>query len=406
MFQVLKRFVPACVFVALMPFPAFVFGQSSGPASVAFQIDPAHTGTTQFTPTFHTPLGRLWQVDLGAEVSYPLIADGMVFVTYANPVSYGTNVIALDESTGQVRWGPVPIQGTYFWSNAAYDDGRIYVVNFDGLMQAFNAGDGSLAWSVLLPYQYAFTSPPTAKDGMVYVGGAGEGGTVYALDDSNGALLWTEAVENGDSSSPALFEEGVYVSYSCPQVYSFDALTGATLWYYSGPCEGGGGRTPVARDGKLYVRDEVSTPSGYIFDTATSDLLGRFDAQSVPAIGPELGFFLQEGTLRGIDLASNDVQWSFAGDGHIEAAPIVIDDTVLIGSASGNLYALNAQSGTVTWQTQVGAPILGPDEYNAILRTGLGAGDGIVVVPASNLLTAYRPVPESIFADGFEAAQP
>ena len=29
-------------------------------------------------------------------------------------------------ATGQVSWGPVAISGTYFWSNAAYDDGRLY----------------------------------------------------------------------------------------------------------------------------------------------------------------------------------------------------------------------------------------------------------------------------------------
>jgi hypothetical protein len=35
------------------------------------------------------------------------------------------------------------------------------------------------------------------------------------------------------------------------------------------------------------------------------------------------------------------------------------------------------------------ASIQAPDEWNAVLTTGLGAGDGPLIVPAGNVLAAY-----------------
>jgi outer membrane protein assembly factor BamB len=76
--------------------------------------------------------------------------------------------------------------------NAAYESGKVFVVNNDGLMKAFDAPTGTLLWSVLLPDQFFFTSPPTAANGIVFTRGAESGGTVYAVDESN----WSSAKDN------------------------------------------------------------------------------------------------------------------------------------------------------------------------------------------------------------------
>ena len=154
------------------------------------------------------PLEMKWSRDFSSSgvdtISYPLIAGGMVFVTTANANgNYGNTLWALDENTGMTIWS-VDLPGTYFFADAAYGSGKVFVVNFDGLMKAFDAGSGTLLWSVNLPDQYAVTSAPTAVNGIVFIGGAGSGGTVYAVDETNGAVLWTMPVENGDSSSPAV----------------------------------------------------------------------------------------------------------------------------------------------------------------------------------------------------------
>jgi len=359
--------------------------------AVAYQINPSHTGFVKTGPP--PPLQKRWEVDLGGPISYPLIAEGKVFVTVSNTSTYGTRLYALDAATGQVVWGPINISGTYYWSNAAYEAGRVFVVNFDGLLKAFDAGTGTLLWSRQLPGQYAFSSPPAAFEGIVYTGGAGSGGTVYAVDAENGAVLWTAPVENGDHSSPAISLDGVYVSYACAQAYKFDRLTGALLWHYSTSCSGGGGRTPVYYCGRLYVRDWATSPSGYILDSETGNLLGHYDAYNdpSPAVDGDLGVFLNYGTLEVRNLETGAVMWSFAGDGGLSSAPIIVNRFVYIGSTSGNLYALDPRSGQEVWSTNVGVGIPGPDEHNVSQPlTGLGAGEGLLVIPAGNLLIAFE----------------
>ena len=94
-------------------------------------------------------------------------------------------------------------------------------------------------------------------NGIVYTSGAGDGGTVYAVRESDGTLLWTQEVENGDDSAPAVTSDGVYVSYACPQTYKFNPTSGDLIWHFSGQCEGGGGESVAIYNGQVYVRDLV-----------------------------------------------------------------------------------------------------------------------------------------------------
>ena len=165
----------------------------SGPTSaVTYQIGISHGGYSGDT-TIVAPLSRRWSRTFTGPVSYPIVADHRVLVTVADSGSSGTNLYALNQVTGAIIWSR-PISGTTFWSGAAYDSGRVFVVNFDGLLRAFNAFTGRRQWSTYLPGQFAFSSPPTASRGIVYTGGAGLGGTVYAVSEKTGSVLWTQRV--------------------------------------------------------------------------------------------------------------------------------------------------------------------------------------------------------------------
>jgi outer membrane protein assembly factor BamB len=307
---------------------------------------------------------------------------------------------ALDQATGAVLWSKA-ISGTYSFSADAYDNAQIFVVNYDGLLQAFNANTGALAWSNQLPGQYAFTSPPTAANGVVYVGGAGSGGTLYAVDELSGGLLATQPVMNGDHSSPALSSGRVFVSYACNQAYAFAETTLNSLWHYTTGCEGGGGKTVVYASGRIYTRD---FNGNLILDAATGSLLGTFTPANTTALAPAVdqttlySLTWPNGSsganvLSAQSLANGTTTWTFNGDGQLDTAPILIStpagEFVIEGSASGVLYALNAASGAVVWSANVGAAIAQPDEQNADQLTGLAAGQGLLVVPAGNTISAY-----------------
>jgi len=357
-------------------------------SSVAYQVDPAHTGN-QPSSSLTTPLTRQWTVDLVGKVSYPLVADGRVFVTVAKVDSQGTRLHALDLQTGMPVWGPIDIAGDYSWSNAAYDYGKVYVVNFNGMLTAFDASTGNTLWAKQLPRQYAFTSPPTATRGMVFVSGAGIGGTVYGVDGADGSVLWTASVENGDSSSPAVSATGVYVSYVCAQIYDFAPLTGISLWHHSSGCEGGGGKTPVLYGGQLWTRDWAT--SNLVLDAATGAAAGSFPASAIPAFAGARGFFLASGTLQARDVGTLSLLWTFSGDGTLASPPLVVNDTVYIGSSAGKLYALDAATGSAQWSDSLDWGISASDEQNdGQPLAGMGAGGDSLLVPAGSHLVCYR----------------
>jgi outer membrane protein assembly factor BamB len=379
-----------------------VFQPTPSPApplsqSVTYQIDYAHSGRATFGgngPTF--PPGAPWSTTLNGVVSYPLIADGKVFVTTnvnSSGATDGTSLYALDLVTGNAVWGPVSISGSRHSSGHTLDHGRLFVLSYNGLLRSFDAATGTLGWSTQLLNQSSFNATPTAVNGVVYVSASGQAGTVYAVDGATGNLLWTVGVTGGNDSSPTVSEDGVFVSYPC-QVYKFQPLSGATLWHYAGPCSGGGGKTSVYANGELFVRDPSVDPPNQIFDAATGTLLGSFSATVIPAFSAQTGFFLVGDTLRAIDQASRNTLWTFMGDGGLVTAAIVIDNAVIIGSTTGTIYALNASNGNMLWSGTTGVPIDGPVEPNVSRpMPGLGAGEGYLVVPAGNVLTGWRLVP-------------
>jgi outer membrane protein assembly factor BamB len=360
-------------------------------AAVAYQLDAAHDGYSA-RGVAAPPLTRQWSRDLGGTVSYPVIAGGRVFATAVSPTGHGFTLYALDARTGADAWGPVALTGTYPFSALTYGDGRVYVLNVDGVLTAFDAATGSQVFSVQLPGQYDFTSPPTFRAGVVYTGGAGSGGTLYAVDAATGAVRWTQPVMNGDSSSPAVTATGVYVSYACEQAYAFDPATGTPLWHHDGECEGGGGRTPVVGDNGLWIRDDAIAPPTVLnlADGTARGTFGTGNSTPAPAIHNGTGYFVAGGTLQARRTATPLTPlWTFTGDGQLVTAPILVNGYVYVGSSAGQLYAVDPATGTAVWSTAVGAPITHPDEHNSVPLTGLAAAQGHLLVPATNTLTSY-----------------
>ncbi len=264
----------------------------------------------------------------------------------------------------------------------------MFAVNSNGLLTAFDAATGASDWSRTLSGQYMFTSPPTAVGGYVYVGGAGSGGTLYAVSEASGALAWTGQVENGDHSSPAVDANGVYVGYACDQDYAFAPVGGSLLWHHSTGCEGGGGKTPVLAGGDLFSRD--GGEGDVILSASNGSVLGGFSSTFAPAAAGGALYTASTGTLSAIgDWGFGTTAWTFGGDSQIDTAPIVVGLLVFEGSASGELYALDAQSGATVWSTGTGHAFTAPDEQNAVPLSGLGAGENTLIAPAGNMLMAY-----------------
>lgn len=383
----------ACILVLMT---SGVYAQSD--LAVTYQINAHHTGAIS-TPTLVPPLKTKWSVDLGASVSYPLIAEGKVFVI-AGAIGQ-VNLYALDASTGSTLWGPVLIpEGAYGWAAAAYDNGTVYVVPntlpglSNGELIAYSSANGNELWTAKLMGQYFFTAPPTAGNGFVYTSGAGAGGTVYAVKESDGTVEWTASVMNGDNSSPVVTLSGVYVSYVCPQTYKFNPTTGKQIWHYSGPCEGGGGATPVLYNGLLYVRDWASSygHNGHILSAASGQLVGNFDADFAPALANNTAFYVQSSELKAVNTKTQTTIWSATpANGSYSTPPIFVNGIVYVGTSSGYLLGYHSNSGKSAVSLNLGYPISASETGSVgTPESGLGAGQSMLVVPASTHLIALE----------------
>lgn len=376
-------------------------GQTSTDVAVTYQINRTHTGaksTLGVTP----PLTVQWTKDLSATVAYPLIAGGKVFVLAGDASAGKVDLYALDLATGTTLWGPILIpQGAYWWAAAAYDNGKVFVVPNttpglgSGAMYAFDASSGSTLWIATLPGQYFFTAPPAALNGIVYTSGAGGGGTVYAVRESDGKVLWTASVMNGDNSSPVVTGTGVYVSYVCPQTYKFAPKTGALIWHYSGPCEGGGGATPVLYQGLLYVRDWSSSlgHNGDVLNATTGAVVGFFDANFAPAFANGKAFYVQSNSVKAVNTTYGTTLWTAtppSGDSY-STPPIVVDGVVYIGTNTGKLLGYKPGTGKNVVSMNLGSPISAQETGSVgSPESGLTAAQGFLLVPASTHLIALH----------------
>jgi outer membrane protein assembly factor BamB len=301
-----------------------------------------------------------------------------------------SEVLSIDGKTGRIIWSRyVP----RMYSAPAYDAGRIYVVNHDGWLHGLNARTGALLWSKKLPHMWVFSSPPTARHGIVYLSGSGANGMVYAVDGATGGVLWMHRVMSGFYCPPTVTEDAVFATFP-GNAYRFDAMTGAKEWHYNLWISGGWGKASALYLNRLYTRGVVNDgyPKVTTFDPVTGQLIQTIKpvAYSLPALWRGMGFFLEVG-LVARRLSTSEVIWRVRRPDHyLKPAPIVVNGKVVVGSMEGELFIYDAMSGRLLQKIDIGDP-----DYSYFSETdpplkGYAAGEGLLVVPHLDRLIALK----------------
>ena len=277
----------------------------------------------------------------GAGGISPLLVNGIVYVVSTDINQGPYYVYALRASDGAV-----------LWHHASYDyapvivNGVAYVTSPDGLV-ALQATDGTLLWSYAL--SNTFFPPPIVLNGIVYTIGlkvslaaaaAHTGGyllrtsietvpreekmpfksgvsSVYALQVSNGDLIWHYTMNNGKDSWVTLFSvvnEVVYTGTNAVDsgksyISALQGSDGTLLWRYT----------------------TVGTPTGALV------------ANRVIYIGSD------SGTLYALRANNGSVLWRNLVIGFVFNTPILVGGSVYVGAASGIVYALQATTGSLRW---------------------------------------------------------
>jgi len=208
-------------------------------------------------------------------------------------------------------------------------NGSLYSDNY-----AFNAATGAVLWQ----NELAISSPPTVVNGVEYVGGGMfPSNFLYAVNATNGTILWSYPVGNYVYSAPNVVNGVVYFGCDDDNLYALNAATGALLWKYTT---------------QSYIDASPAVANGVVYIGSADHNLYALDATT--------------GTLR----------WKYMTFGRVLSAPSVAGNVVYVGSSSPdlNFYALNATTGALVWNSQ-----MNPNGYGAG-RNSPAVANGIVYV--------------------------
>lgn len=258
----------------------------AGPASAmatAYLNNPAHTSAA-LDPSLAPPLAAIWSFatpSVELSISYPLIAGGRVYFVYGSTATNAAaQLTAVDEHTGAPIWGPVDLVADGI-AGQAYDGEQVFTVDSTGVVRSFDAATGAPGWTTTLS---SSPGPPTAYKGLLYVANAG---TLTALDEATGQVTWTATLGYGiGATSPAVTDDGVFVSAACGDLSAFDRTAGSVLWHHLSTCGAFAGQ-PMVFDGRVYLEESEPEAQVDIFDVGSGGLLASLPCFIPPAFDPQ-----------------------------------------------------------------------------------------------------------------------
>jgi hypothetical protein len=369
-----------------------------------FQVNSGLTGYV-YGAGVVPPLTKAFTFTTGWQNDYIPIDGGRAYAfafpggTYGGSTSLQLDAVSL--SSGKLAWSQTLDEVNSGNNLAVVDGGRVFAAVSgqqagtavgDIVLSAINETTGALAWRDTLPEQ-VFPNSLIAANGVLYLEGDGEGGTVYAINESNGARDWT--TDTYDSNPLTLAGNVLVLTGTQGDSCALNAQTGALVWEHSQYCSGGGQGLASYDGTHVWGKDPGGGNEGYVYNPSTGAVVNRF-----PGYAPAFGYHeavhdvtSSAGTLeiQAFNPSSMSTRWTFnepnASTNPMGSMPLLADGYVFAEGSHATVWALNACTGASVWSGSAGskAPYEGFDPL-----PGLSAGDGYLVAPAQIKFTAFR----------------
>jgi outer membrane protein assembly factor BamB len=272
-------------------------------------------------------LRRAWRRNIGggsnrkARLSAPpVVSDGKLFV-----VDTDNEVVAYNAASGSRLWrtrlrSDERRDREFRLGGVSYGDGRVYVSIGFGAVAAFDANTGREIWRTAT--SGPMHAPPTAADGRVFA--VSFDNELFAFDAQTGEVLWTyqslsESARILTASSPAVQGEFVVAPSASGELTVLRADNGRVLW------------------------SDALTRSG-----RTTALSALNDIAGSPVIYDGMVFAVsQSGILAAYELRTGQRLWSQpAGGIHM---PWVVGDYLFIMTTEGQVACLSRLDGATIW---------------------------------------------------------
>lgn len=288
-------------------------------------------------------------------------------------------------------------------------DGRVYTLDTDSSLRAFDAANGKLQWKIDVASE--------TEDDRVISGGIGYGekrlfvtngyNEILALLPSDGRILWRKKIASPSRAAPTVLNGQVYVATLDNRLTALDVETGAFLWDFQGANETAGlvGAASPALDGEMIV---AAFSSGELaaLRAANGTLLwgdnlsnlrrvgqgggvtGLADIKGLPVIDSGIVIAVSfSGKLVAIDQVSGARIWQREISG--SETPWVAGNTVYTLSSDNQLIALGRESGVIYWVSDL-TQDKGDDQI--VLTGPIMAGGRLIVAGTDGMMIEVNPL--------------
>ena len=276
-------------------------------------------------------LGQAWAVSIGEGGSLrarlaaaPVVGDGRVYT-----IDTQATVRAFDAQSGATAWATQfgterANRASLFGGGVAFDNGRIYATNGLGYVAALDARNGGIIWQVH-PTGPLRGSPTVVGDTLYVIT---QDNQIYSLKTSDGSTNWSQAAALEiagifGSASPAVGQGTVVAGFSSGELNAYRYENGRIVW-----------QDALARTS---IRTSVSSLSDIDADPV-------IDNGQVIAIG-------QGGRMVGMELITGQRMWELNLAGI--ATPWVAGDWIFVVTSDAKLMAIARATGKVRWITQL-----------------------------------------------------
>jgi outer membrane protein assembly factor BamB len=319
------------------------------------------------------PFDTLWRLDTGFEFfSAPAICENLIYI--------GCNdgrIRCINTASGSTVWSYGITCG--MCGEAAVDSQRVYFGGQDGYVYALGRDSGNLEWSAGLGY-HVFADVAILADTLIVTGNSI--GQIAALDSSDGSVVWDQTAGglvlgpcvvdslvvfstedgvlvvynasgnqlwkrdfSGQASAPSATPEAVFAGFSDGVVRRMDLHSGETIWETD--LTSSSSRTvlsrPVLVDSVLLVGSCDSRL--VLLDAADGTVKWetRFEnwIQVPPVVAGSVVFVAgDDQRLHLLEFETGAKLDSLEIGGYSGTAPLYLDGIIVLGTASGELFAL------------------------------------------------------------------
>lgn len=257
--------------------------------------------------------------------------------------------------------------------SATYDNGVVYIGSYDHNVYALNATNGQLIWKY--PSEGGVAVRPAVSEGQVIFGS--EDGNLYSVLARSGRLSWSYEVEGPIRSSPYVAEGHIFFGSDDNFIYAVNILSNRRSWRFD---VGSPVRcSPIYSNDLLYCGSEDG-------DFLGIDMRGqpkwRFKAKRAILCTPLIAkgnvyFTSLDGTFYALDAKAGWPVWRFRMGKGSASSPCIAENFIFAGSADGFIYCLDAGNAREIWRYQTGHQVSGsPYIYKDSVYCG--SADGVL----------------------------